>query len=117
MGALLTVQAGEAEAQKHKAENNSSKVTHFKHTHMISHRTQEDFFRRCYYARLLPVFWAQSLGRRRLLARPHGRAPWQSPMAKHHGYPPLVAISDNFIYKTLCAPTKTERDVTPTLML
>ena len=38
-------------------------------------------------------------------------------VAKLHAYPPLVAISANFIYKMLCAPTKTERDVTRTFML
>jgi hypothetical protein len=35
MGGLLTIHAREAEAQKHKAENNSSNFTHFKHAHMI----------------------------------------------------------------------------------
>jgi hypothetical protein len=35
MGGLLTIHAGEAEAQKHKAENYFSNFTHFKHAHMI----------------------------------------------------------------------------------
>jgi hypothetical protein len=43
MGGLLTIHAGEAEAQKHKAENYFSNFTHFKHAHMIF-RMQEDFF-------------------------------------------------------------------------
>src|SRR6266404_1178830 len=32
-------------------------------------------------------------------------------------YPPLFAYSVDFIYKILCAPTKTKGDVTPTFMV
>jgi hypothetical protein len=35
----------------------------------------------------------------------------------HSPYAPLFAICAIFIYKTLCAPTKTELDVTPAFTL
>jgi hypothetical protein len=38
-------------------------------------------------------------------------------LCPEHGYPPSFAILANFIYKMLCAPTKTEADITSAFML
>jgi hypothetical protein len=85
MGGLLTIHAREAEAQKHKAENNSSNFTHFKHAHMI--------FRPC--KRIFLSLW--------IIQRYYYNASPVSP-----DYPSLFAFPANFIYKKLCAPAKTD---------
>jgi hypothetical protein len=64
MGGPLTIHAGEAEAQKHKAENYFSNFTRFKHAHMIFRPCKEDFLT-CIAQRSTRVSWTlkSNLGR------------------------------------------------------
>ncbi len=43
--------------------------------------------------------------------------PSQWPRMLFQGYPTLLAILTDFIYKIFCAPTKTEADITPAFIL